>query len=127
VKEGAGHTVLVVDDDPALRMLCRVNLELDGYTVLEATGIGEAKEMLAAGGIDAMLLDLHLGDGDGRDLLEALGTERPPVALFTGSEQIGPSLHAVADAVLSKPFEIRVLTDTVDRLVSPPDEVDSGP
>jgi hypothetical protein len=42
------------------------------------------------------------------------------VALFTGSEQIGPALHEVADAVLSKPFEIRLLSATVDRLVSPP-------
>ena len=117
---GTGKTVLVVDDDASLRLLCRVNLELDGYTVLEATGVGQAKEMLAAGGIDAMLLDLHLGDGDGRDLLASLGAERPPVALFTGSEQIGPALHEVADAVLSKPFEIRLLAATVDRLVSPP-------
>ena len=117
---GTGKTILVVDDDPALRLLCRVNLELDGYTVLEATGVGQAKELLAAGGIDAMLLDLHLGDGDGRDLLTSLGANRPPVALFTGSERIGPALHEVADAVLSKPFEIRLLAATVDRLVSPP-------
>ena len=40
-----------------------------------------------------MLLDLHLGDGDGRDLLASLGDERPPVALFTGSEVIGPELR----------------------------------
>jgi DNA-binding response OmpR family regulator len=111
----------VVDDDPSLRLVCRVNLELDGYTVLEAAGVGQAKEILAAGGIDAMLLDLHLGDGDGRDLLASLGAERPPVALFTGSERIDPGLDDVADAVLSKPFEIRLLAETVDRLVSPPD------
>ena len=42
MKDGAGHTVLVVDDDPALRMLCRVNLELDGYTVLEAGSVDDA-------------------------------------------------------------------------------------
>ena len=124
---GTGKTVLVVDDDASLRLLCRVNLELDGYTVLEATGVGQAKEMLDAGGIDAMLLDLHLGDGDGRDLLASLGSQRPPVALFTGSEQIGPALHAVADAVLSKPFEIGVLSETVGRLVVPIRHVDSGP
>ena len=41
--------VLIVDDDESLRLLCRVNLELDGYTVVEATGVGHAKEMLAAG------------------------------------------------------------------------------
>jgi len=118
---GTGKTVLVVDDDASLRLLCRVNLELDGYTVLQATGVGQAKELLDAGGIDAMLLDLHLGDGDGRDLLASLGSHRPPVALFTGSEQIGPALHEVADAVLSKPFEIGVLSETVGRLVVTPD------
>jgi two-component system response regulator GlrR len=124
---GTGKTVLVVDDDASLRLLCRVNLELDGYTVLEATGVGQAKEMLAVGGIDAMLLDLHLGDGDGRDLLACLGAERPPVALFTGSGQIDPALHEVADAVLSKPFEIRLLAEAVDRLVSAPDRYIPGP
>lgn len=115
--------MLVVDDDASLRLLCRVNLELDGYIVIEASGIGEARDRLAVGGIDAMLLDLHLGDGDGRDLLGDLGADRPPVALFTGSEKIGPALREVADAVLSKPFDIRVLTETVGRLM----QVDSAP
>lgn len=109
--------MLVVDDDEALRMLCRINLELDGYTVVEASGLAAARLALAAGGIDAMLLDLHLGDGDGRDLLHDLGDDRPPVALFTGSEQLGPELTAIADAILPKPFEIGVLSSTVGRLV----------
>ena len=56
-----------------------------------------------------MLLDLHLGDGDGRDLLASLGPAGPPVALFTGLRAIGPALHELADAVLPKPFEIDLL------------------
>jgi two-component system response regulator MprA len=113
---GSGKTVLVVDDDESLRMLCRINLELDGYRVLEARSVAEARERLAAERPDAMLLDLHLGDGDGRDLLRELGGSRPPVALFTGSEAIGPELNAQADAVLSKPFELHLLSSTVGRL-----------
>jgi DNA-binding response OmpR family regulator len=112
-----GGTVLVVDDDESLRMLCRINLELDGYRVLEAASIAEAREALAAGGIDAILLDLHLGDGDGRDLLAWLGPDRPPVALFTGSEKIGPELQQAAEAVLAKPFGIERLAETVRRLI----------
>jgi DNA-binding response OmpR family regulator len=119
---GIGRTVLVVDDDESLRMLCRINLELDGYDVVEACSVAQARERLADG-VDAMLLDLHLGDGDGRDLLRELGGTRPPVALFTGSEAIGPELTALADAVLSKPFEISDLSLTVGRLVG----VDSPP
>jgi DNA-binding response OmpR family regulator len=119
---GIGKTVLVVDDDPSLRMLCRINLELDGFRVVEASSVGQARQQLAAEPVDAMLLDLHLGDGDGRDLLRELGTERPPVALFTGSEAIGDELRSVADAVLSKPFELDVLSSTVAGLV----QVDSS-
>jgi DNA-binding response OmpR family regulator len=109
---------LVVDDDESLRMLCRINLELDGYRVIEAGSLAEARDALAAGGIDAMLLDLHLGDGDGRDLLASLGSERPPVALFTGSEAIGPELQSAADAVLAKPFGIERLAETVRGLIA---------
>jgi DNA-binding response OmpR family regulator len=113
-----GKTVLVVDDDRSLRMLCRVNLELDGHRVLEAGSHAEGAEALAAGGIDAVLLDLHLGDGDGRDLLASLGAGRPPVALFTGSEAVGPELRASAEEVLPKPFTLNELRATVARLLA---------
>jgi DNA-binding response OmpR family regulator len=118
-------TVLVVDDDPSLRLLCRVNLELDGYQVAEAASVAEAQELLVAGGLDAILLDFHLGDGDGRDVLTWLGADRPGVALFTGSERIGPELRALADAVLPKPFTLDLLAETVRILVTRGGEVDS--
>ena len=117
---GGGKTVLVVDDDDALRMLCRINLELDGYRVIEAASLDAAREALASETVDAILLDLHIGTQDGRDLLATLGTDRPPVALFTGSEAIGPELEAVADAVLAKPLGIEQIAETVGRLTSTP-------
>ena len=115
---GGGKTVLVVDDDDSLRMLCRINLELEGYSVVEASSIEAAQQVLASGPVDAILLDLHVGRGDGRQLIASLGEPRPPVALFTGSEAIGPDLRAVADAVLVKPFGIDLLAETVGRLIS---------
>jgi DNA-binding NtrC family response regulator len=114
---GGGKTVLVVDDDDSLRMLCRITLELDGYRVLEAPSIEEACAALAAGPVDAMLLDLHVGHGDGGQLLATLGETRPPVALFTGSEAINPELRELADAVLVKPLGIDRLSETVGRLI----------
>jgi DNA-binding response OmpR family regulator len=114
---GGGKTVLVVDDDDSLRMLCRINLELDGYQVVEAQTIDAARQALAAGNVDAVLLDLHVGHADGRELLASLGDPRPPVALFTGSEAIGPELREIADAVLVKPFGIELLSQTVGRLI----------
>jgi DNA-binding response OmpR family regulator len=117
---GGGKTVLVVDDDDSLRMLCRINLELDGYRVVEAASIDEARTALAAGPVDAIVLDLHVGHGDGRQLLASLGDARPPVALFTGSEAISADLGELADAVLVKPLGIERLNETVGRLIGEP-------
>ena len=117
---GGGKTVLVVDDDESLRILCRIKLELDGYHVLDAASIEDARTALAAGPVDAILLDLHVGDDDGKQLLTSLGETRPRVALFTGSEVINPELRELADAVLSKPLGIERLSETVGRLIEGP-------
>ena len=109
--------MLVVDDDESLRLLCRVNLELDGYRVLEAATVGEARELIRDERIDAILLDVHLTDGDGRDLLAQLGDGRPPVALFTGTEPAA-GVEGLGDAVIPKPFDIGELRATVGELVS---------
>ena len=117
---GGEKTVLVVDDDPSLRLLCRVNLELDGYAVVEACSSAEALAALAASCVDAMVCDLHLGGEDARDLLATLGDKAPPVAIFTGSEMLSPELLATAQIVLPKPFALDDLRNTVDRLVAMP-------
>jgi len=124
---GEAATVLILDDDPSLRLCCRVNLELDGYRALEASSIARARELLASETIDAVLLDVHLGDGDGRDLLRELGAGRPAAALFTGTEP-PEEVAGIADAVIPKPFEIALLRTTVAALVSlgRPAQVDSG-
>jgi len=51
-KDAQLPTVLVVDDEPSLRLVCRVNLELDGYRVLEAPNVAEAEQMLLAESVD---------------------------------------------------------------------------
>jgi DNA-binding response OmpR family regulator len=115
---GGGRTILVVDDDDSLRLLCRLNLELDGYDVIEAASIESARAALDGSHVDAILLDLHVGQGDGRQLLACLGSPRPPVALLTGSEAIGPELRELADAVLAKPFGIDHISETIGRLIA---------
>jgi DNA-binding NtrC family response regulator len=114
---GDTTTVLVVDDDPSLRLLCRVNLELEGYAVVEAGSIREAKEALTNGAIDVVLLDVHLGNEHGTALLPILrerGLESA-IALLTGSP--GRDLPDGA-VVIPKPFAIDDLTGTVRRLAA---------
>ena len=108
---GPVPTVLVVDDDPSLRLLCRVNLEFEGYTVHEAATIEEARRTLASEVVNLVLLDVHVAGADGRDLLAELKRDRPglPVALFTGSAEIGPDVRAIADRIVTKPFSLEEL------------------
>ena len=114
----AQATVLVVDDDPSIRLLCRVNLELDGFSVAEAATLDEARAMIVERPLALVILDVHVTGGDGRELLAELRAERPelPVALLTGSAAREELLRAGADALIPKPFTLDELRGTVRRL-----------
>ncbi|HET7571324.1 MAG TPA: response regulator [Gaiellaceae bacterium] len=117
---GGSTTVLVVDDEPAIRLLCRVNLELDGFEVLEASSVPEARERLAGADVDLVLLDLHLGHDRSHALIEECASRQPPVpvALVTGSTDLRSAREAGADAVLAKPFAIEELAALAQRLTA---------
>ena len=112
--------VLVADDDAAMRMLCRVNLELEGYRVLEADSGDELDRLLGeAQEIALLILDIHLGDRDGMEIARTLRKARPeiPIAFLTGSGFYSrDDADAVGDATIRKPFTLEELTSTVSRL-----------
>jgi DNA-binding response OmpR family regulator len=113
--ESPAHTVLVVDDDASIRLLCRLNLELDGWRVVEAASLSQARERLAGDGVDVVVLDVHVGSENGVEFLQELRRERPQlkVAMLTGSDDIG---DLGSDGVIPKPFTIQQLTSTVANL-----------
>ena len=98
-------TVLVVDDERSLRLLCRVNLELEGHRVLEAATLAEARAQVERESPDVVLLELL-------DELEALDTPSR-VVLLSGTSEIGPELRARVDGVIGKPFDLERLTAAV--------------
>jgi two-component system, OmpR family, aerobic respiration control protein ArcA len=116
--QGGSATVLVADDDPAVRLLCRVNLELEGYAVLEAGDASEVEQAMGEHAVDVVLLDVHLG-ADGRAVAAALREARPDLALafFTGSVSVD-ALREGGEAVIPKPFSLEELTETVRRLAA---------
>jgi DNA-binding response OmpR family regulator len=92
-------TVLVVDDERSLRLLCRVNLELEGHRVLEAATLAEARALVERESPDVVLLDVHLGNEDGLELLDELEALTPSrVVLLSGTSEIGPSCAPVSTA-----------------------------
>jgi len=113
-------TVLVVDDEPSIRLLCRVNLQLEGYRVLEAGTLTDARTAIETHRVDAILLDQHVAGERGSDFLRELrDAESPtPVAFLTGSETVPESELTGAESVLRKPFTLAELSRTVQRLVT---------
>jgi DNA-binding NtrC family response regulator len=114
---GKGPIVLVVDDEPSIRLLCRVNLELEGFDVREAGTLAEARAAVEAEPPAVILLDMHVGNERGATLLTELALRRPriPVALVTGSVDM-QDYRDSADAILGKPFVPQMLVETARRL-----------
>lgn len=110
--------VLIVEDDQSLRLLCRVNLELDGYRVVEAPSVAAAEEALEDGGVGLVLLDVHVGADDGLALMRSLRKRGhgAPVVLFTGSARLDAPTIAEADGVVPKPFRLEQLLGVVREL-----------
>ena len=111
-------TILVADDEPSIRLLCRVNLELDGHRVVEAGTLAEARVALEEHDVDVLLIDVHLGERDGRELVRELRGRglALPVALLTGSVALSRAERAGADELIEKPFALDELTAVVRRL-----------
>jgi CheY-like chemotaxis protein len=115
-------TVLVVDDEPDLRLLTRLLLELDGYDVLEAVDGRSALEILGGEhAVDTVLLDLWMPGLSGWDVLAALrdGGQLDRLRVVVFSAHLAPreydrALAEGAAAYLTKPFTdealVRALT-----------------
>ncbi|MBW8752995.1 MAG: response regulator transcription factor [Sphingomonadales bacterium] len=101
-------TVLVVDDEPAIRRLLHTGIARAGYRVVEA---GTAREALSAVQIDkpdVALLDLGLPDRDGLELInlmKAAGTAVVVVSARDATEQKVTALDLGADDYVTKPFD----------------------
>lgn len=111
----AAARILVVDDEPSIRLLCRINLELEGYEVLEAGSLASARTTLEHERVDVVVLDVHLHGERSDALVAECHARRPPlpVVLVTGSVEITHPGLAQADAILPKPFELDQLLSTV--------------
>jgi DNA-binding response OmpR family regulator len=105
---------LIVDDDRTLRDELAAQLQLDGeFVVQEAGSVAEAVSTLgvAEQRFDALILDVSLPDGDGRDLCAELRRQglRMPIIMLTGSDDeadVVRGLDAGANDYIAKPFRL---------------------
>lgn len=102
--------VLLVEDDPALASALRSFLRTRGFAVACAASLQAARLALPLSPWSAVLLDLHLPDGDGLSLLPAITRHAPQAStlILTARDQVSDrirGLDAGADDYLVKPFD----------------------
>ena len=121
-------TVLLVEDEPAVRAFVRRCLEGFGYAVLDA---GDPRDAIAiarnhASGIDLVLTDIVLPEMSGRDLVDRLSAIRPSIrALYMSGYGVEEIVHhgmmEPGIKMLSKPFTREALARKVREVLEPPD------
>ena len=117
---GGSETVLVVDDEPTVRMLVAELLVELGYTALEAGTGAEALEVLrTANRIDLLVTDVGLPEGmNGRQVADAARVDRPdlPVLFITGFAEnavVGDGPLDPGMALIAKPFAMDTLASRI--------------
>lgn len=104
--------ILIVDDDMALRQTLVEQLQVDReFLAAEAGTMAAAQSMISKDGAryDALILDVSLPDGDGRDLCAQLRKQgqRMPIIMLTGSDDeadVVRGLDSGANDYIAKPF-----------------------
>ncbi|MCK6486831.1 MAG: sigma-54 dependent transcriptional regulator [Planctomycetes bacterium] len=115
--------ILIVDDEEHTRLGLATTIEQLGFGATTAcAGLGEARAALAGQEFALVLLDLHLGDGSGEDLLAELSANRPelPVVVVTGSHELATAvrcLRARAIDYLVKPVDPAALEGALRRVL----------
>lgn len=113
--------ILIVDDEAPLRELLKQTLR-DDYSLAEAESGAALKKLLPGDPSDVVLLDLHLKDANGLDLLPAIKKSWPDteVLVLTGDATFEKAVEATkrgAYHFINKPFDIQALLVTIERAI----------
>jgi len=113
-----GSRVLFVDDEEGFLELYRAAFSRDGYTVETTTTVEGARERLAQGGVDLVVLDIRLGEASGLALLREIKARDShlPVVLATAYARYQDDFSSwLADAYIVKSSDLNELKQAVRR------------
>ena len=134
-KDAKGLSVLVVDDEPGIRSMCRAYLVGLGCEVHEAENIKAGRAALGKTEFGLAIFDVRLPDGSGLDLFRSTREQRPdlPIAIITGHVSVEDAIDAVKTGAIdyiTKPFDVERLKEIVNlataRMPSGHEDLPSG-
>jgi DNA-binding NtrC family response regulator len=112
------NSVLVVDDEPGMRMALKANFQREGWHVETAAGTSEALGKFQASRFPLVVTDVRMPDGDGFDLMRAVRKEKPSTAviLLTAFGTVPDAVRAMRGGAcdyLTKPISFEQLQTAV--------------
>ncbi|HZW35870.1 MAG TPA: HD domain-containing phosphohydrolase [Candidatus Deferrimicrobiaceae bacterium] len=119
---GGSKTILVVDDEEFIRTLVRERLEIEGYSLGEASNGKEALAKLAAGHYSILLTDIRMPEMDGISLLREVTSRYPDTAgiVMSAHAELDTAVAALkigACDYITKPFNFNVLLITIENAI----------
>ena len=115
--------ILLVDDDPLIRMAVNDFLQTQGFVVQEAASVSELRNALRSGRTDAMVLDYQLAQETSLEVIPEIKAVHPdlPIIVLTGHGSIDLAVTAIkagADQFMTKPVQLEALSVMLQRLLS---------
>jgi DNA-binding response OmpR family regulator len=114
--------ILVVEDSDRLRSFIVENLNRSGFETREAMGVETAIRELTKSSVELVLLDLHLGDGDGQNILKMIRSQNEslPVIIVSSLCDLNTKIDGFrlgCDDYVTKPFYIDELISRIRRIL----------
>ena len=118
--------IIIVDDDPTVRLIAREILVMEGHAILEADDGVEALKLIAGIRIDLVVLDMLMPNKDGLETILDLRRSHPHIRILAissgGAMKAGQLLNMAlifgADGAMSKPLRLEAFSQTVNRLLT---------
>jgi DNA-binding response OmpR family regulator len=113
--------ILIVDDEPGIGKVLRINFKLSGYDAISTTSGAEAIELIRTGKLDVVLLDVLMPDVTGLEVLDRVRTfSQVPIIIFTVNPEIAREvLKMGANDYIGKPLNLDLLRDKIRLVLSP--------
>jgi two-component system, OmpR family, response regulator len=113
------RTVLVVEDEPGIRQPLEQFLRMRDYAVVCADSVQDALQLLRVHRPDAAIVDLHLKEGSGRDVIVKIPA-RVPVIIFSGMRSESCELERLRPRtrMIEKPYSLTMLLEQLEEMLT---------